>query len=217
MRPYLIGICGGSASGKTTILEALMAALPTEHVTLVAQDNYYKDLQHQVPDENGVVNFDHPSSVDLDLLETHIRTLLDGQPAHIREYHYNNPAKAHLHNIITYQPAPVVIVEGMFVFYSPSLRKLLDLKVFIEADEHIRLSRRILRDGTERGYPLEEVLMQYEKNVVPMYRRYVEPYKYDADIVLMNNINHSRGVKVLVGHIIGQMREQGILVGQPVL
>jgi uridine kinase len=200
--PYLIGICGGSASGKTSVLEHLMEALPADSVTLIEQDNYYKDLEHQKADDNGFINFDHPDSVDLPLLERHIRELLKGQRVQIREYHYNNPEKEHLNRIITYKPAPVIIVEGMFVFHPPKLQNLLNLKVFVEADDHVKLTRRIRRDGTERGYPLEEVLAMYETHVMPMYRRYVEPYKHYANLVLQNNYDYRAATDVLVNHVL---------------
>lgn len=199
MQPYLVGVTGGSASGKTYIIERLESAFSSQEITLISQDNYYKDLVDQVPDENGELNFDHPNAMRLELFAEHLERLLEGEAVSVREYTFNNPDKPQ--RMITYMPHRIVIVEGLFVFYLEKVRKLLNLKVFVEADEHVRLTRRIRRDHTDRGYSLDFILDQYSHYVVPMYRRYVEPYKYDCDIVVPNNHRLEIAVEVLIDHL----------------
>jgi uridine kinase len=195
-----MGITGGSASGKTFVLDTLIRAFEPDEITLISLDNYYKDLEHQQRDENGQVNFDHPDAVDLQLFETHLHQLRQGNTVQIREYTYNNPNAGPV-NMITYRPAPLLIVEGLFVFYKPEIKSLIDLRVFVDAQEHIKMARRIRRDSTDRGFQLEEILTQYETHVIPMYRKYVEPSRYDADIILMNDSDISRGAMVIINHL----------------
>ena len=197
---YFVGITGGSASGKTHLLNAILTAFAPGMVTLVSQDNYYKDKELQVPDENGEINFDHPDALDLDLFVKHIQQLFHLQPVEIREYTFNNPNV--VPRMIRYEPAPIVIVEGLFVFHRAELNPLYNLKIFVDADEHIKLTRRIQRDHHERGYSIESILQQYQSNVVPMYRRFVEPAKWDCDFILPNNTHIDRAVEVIVNHLL---------------
>ncbi|MCS7072977.1 MAG: uridine kinase [Bacteroidia bacterium] len=200
---YFVGITGGSASGKTHLLNAILKAFEPGTVTLVSQDNYYKDRELQVPDENGEINFDHPNALDLDLFVQHIQQLFHLKPVTIREYTFNNPNK--IPKLITYEPAPIVIVEGLFVFHRPELNPYYNLKIFVDAEEHIKLTRRIQRDHHERGYSIESILHQYQSNVVPMYRRYVEPTKWDCDLILPNNKHIDRAVEVVVNHLLSKV------------
>lgn len=196
---YLIGICGGSASGKTFLLQELMRSFPKGSVTLISQDNYYFDLDDQVKDEFGQVNFDHPRAVNLKLLKEHLEALMTGHPVSIREYHFNNPAKEF--RMITYRPAPIILVEGMFVYYREDIRDMFNLKLFVDAEPHEKFARRIQRDREERGYPLEDVMQQYRQFVIPMYRRFVEPFKYEADMILNSHENYRASIRVLENHI----------------
>ena len=200
MEPYFIGITGGSASGKTSIIRQLEAAFTSDELTVVSQDNYYKDLHEHEPDEDGLINFDHPDAVNLDLLHAHLLQIKKGEPAAVREYTFNNPS-VQMQKMVHYAPAPLVIVEGLFVYYKPEIRRLFQLKVFIEVEEHIKLVRRIRRDHADRGYGLDEILDQYVVNVAPMYRRYIEPYKFDADVVIMNNAQAHIGTQVIINHL----------------
>jgi uridine kinase len=197
-KPYIVGITGGSASGKTFCLERLLESFTAQQLTLISQDNYYHDLQDQPPDETGEVNFDHPNSMNLDRFVQHLHALTQGQAVTVREYTFNHPDKKPRQ--FTYQPAPIIIVEGLFVMHPFEARQLMDLRVFVEADEHIKLERRLLRDLNERGYDINETLKLYRK-AVPMFRRYVEPFKYECDIVLPNNHSLVAGVQVLVNHL----------------
>jgi uridine kinase len=195
-KPYIVGITGGSASGKTLFLNSLLKAFTPNELCLVSQDNYYKPLEEQTVDENGVINFDIPSSIESELYAQHIWELHEGRQVLKQEYTFNNP------NIIprmfTFTPCPIVVVEGIFVFYFPEVAKLFDLKVFIDASEHIKLKRRIIRDRDERGDDLETVLYRYEKHVAPTYEKYIAPFKYDADMVVPNNTGFDKALEMLI-------------------
>lgn len=198
-KPFILGICGGSASGKTFLLRQLMSTFKQGSVTLISQDNYYKPLEHQKRESDGLVNFDHPDSVELDRLAADLRKLSKGETVEIQEYTFNNPAK--VPKTILMKPAPLMIVEGLFVFYREDLAQLQDLKVFVDAEEHIRISRRLQRDTTERGYSMESILRDYQRFVAPMYQQYVAPTKQIADLIIPNNKHMYRAVQVLVNHL----------------
>ncbi|GAB3527780.1 uridine kinase [Pontibacter brevis] len=194
-KPFIVGITGGSASGKTTFLNQLLTSFAPENVCLVSQDNYYKSREFQTKDANGVVNFDLPSCIDDAAYARDIVKLSQGETVYRTEYTFNNP------NVVPkqleFKPAPIVVVEGIFVFYFEEIAKLMDLKVYIDAKEYIKLQRRIVRDRIERGYDLEDVLYRYTHHVAPTYEKYIKPYKNDADIVIPNNNHFERGLEVL--------------------
>jgi uridine kinase len=198
-KPYLLGVSGGSASGKTYLLKQLMNRLPSHQVTLISQDNYYKDLEFQTLNDEGRINFDHPDALDLDRFIGDIEKLIAGQTIQIREYTFNNPNVVPA--ILTYKPSPIIVIEGLFIYYRPELRNLLNLKVFVDADEHIKLSRRILRDYAERGYRVEDILAQYEKDVIPMYNTFVKPFKDTCDLIIPNNHHMEKAIDVLLDHL----------------
>lgn len=206
MNPYIVGICGGSASGKSFLLDQLIGSLPSAQLTQISQDNYYRKYADQKKDEHGLVNFDHPESVDLDLLQVDVRRILDGETVTVQEYTFNNPNQ--IPATIRMEPRPLIILEGLFIFYHEPLAQLIDLKVFVEADEHIKLSRRIRRDGQERGYSLDSVLRDYERFVAPMYHRYVAPTKWDADLIVPNNKHMYKAIHVLVNHLNVVLKER---------
>ncbi|HAA10854.1 MAG TPA: uridine kinase [Cytophagales bacterium] len=197
--PFTIGISGGSASGKTTFLNALMARLNSDLVCLVSQDNYYRPRHLQPTDDSGVQNFDTPNSIDFEQYANDLRTLQSGKTVERSEYTFNNPNIEP--RLLQLNPAPIIIVEGIFVFYLPQISKLLDFKVFIDAQEHIKLSRRIKRDREERGYDLEDVLYRYERHVAPSYQRYIEPFKFEADVIIPNNESFDQALDMLVTYI----------------
>lgn len=202
-KPYLVGITGGSASGKTYFLKSLMQALPQDKVCLVSQDNYYKDLHLQPKDEQGVENFDKPESLDEELYTAHIKQLVSGQEVRIKEYNFN---KADVEpTYITYRPAPIIIMEGIFVYHFREVAKMLDLKLFIDATEMVKIKRRIVRDNRERGYDLDDVLYRYEHHVTPTYKRFIEPYKDQADLIIPNNHHVEKSLQVVVDHLLARI------------
>ena len=158
--PYVIGITGGSASGKTFFLHSLLSHFSEEEVCLISQDNYYKSLDAVPVDENGVENFDLPAAIDFETYAKHIKDLKNGKIVHQKEYAFNNPNA--IPKILEFKPCPFIVVEGIFVFHSSEVSDLLDLKVFIDAKEHIKIKRRIIRDNNERGYDLDDVLYRWE-------------------------------------------------------
>lgn len=198
-RPFIVGITGGSASGKTLFLKSLIDHFDSDEICLVSQDNYYKDRHLQPKDENGIENFDTPQSIEFDEYARDIQALKSGKVVSRKEYTFNNPNV--VPEILTFNPAKIIVVEGLFVFYFPELAKLLDLKVFIDAKDYVKLKRRIVRDNSERGYDLDDVLYRYEKHVAPTYEKYIEPFKYDADIIVPNNNKFDKGLKVLVSYL----------------
>ncbi|MES2731763.1 MAG: uridine kinase [Bacteroidota bacterium] len=194
-QPYIVGITGGSGSGKTYFLNRLLTQFSADELCLISQDNYYRPLSEQVKDTQGVYNFDLPDSINFQLYSQHIADLRASKTVEKEEYTFNNPNI--IPRMLTFKPAPIIIVEGIFVLYFPKIADLLDLKVFIDAKEHITLTRRIVRDRNERGLTLEEVLYQFEKHVMPTYEKYILPFKSDADLVIPNNSHFEKGLDVL--------------------
>lgn len=201
---YLIGISGGSASGKTHLLQKIMDNFDDGSVTLVSQDNYYFPRETLKKDEHGLVNFDHPDTVDLDAFSRDMQKLRDGETVELLEYTFNNSEKTP--EKIVYEPAPVIIVEGLFVFYERRINELLDLRIFVEAEEHLKLIRRIIRDYEERGYGLDDVLVRYENHVIPMFRKYVLPYKSDCNILVPSKNELDKAAEVISDHIRMQLK-----------
>ncbi|MFY0653623.1 MAG: uridine kinase [Cyclobacteriaceae bacterium] len=197
--PYLIGITGGSGSGKTLFIKRLKALFSTEEVCVLSQDNYYIPRDQQPLDDEGIQNFDTPQSIHQDEFVRDVRLLKQKQSVQRLEYTYNNPKATP--QTLTFAPAPVIVVEGIFVFYLKELLDLLDLKVFIDAEDHLMLKRRIIRDATERGYDMDDVLYRFDKHVIPTYRQYIEPFKKQADLIIPNNIGFESGLTVLENHI----------------
>jgi len=198
-QPYIVGITGGSASGKTFFLHSLLSRFTDTEICLISQDNYYRPLHEQIKDANGVVNFDLPESINFRLYAQHIADLRASRTVMMQEYTFNNPLLQP--RMLTFQPSPIVVVEGIFVFHFPEIADLLDLKVFIDAKEHIKLKRRIVRDQEERNLTLEHVLYQYEMHVVPTYEKYIKPHKEDADIIITNNAHFTKGLDVLTAFL----------------
>jgi uridine kinase len=204
-KPYIVGICGGSGSGKTYLLNQLLRRLPEEGLTLISQDNYYIPYELQEQDAEGLVNFDHPKSVDLPLLVRDLKRILGGETVMIREYTFNNPAQTGSDIFMT--PAPILILEGLFIYHLEELRNLIDLKVFVDAPEYLRLARRLKRDEQERGYTNASVLRDYERFVAPMYNQFIAPTKVFCDMIIPNVIEVNNAIDVLSGHLQSKMQE----------
>jgi uridine kinase len=196
IKPFTIGITGGSGSGKTYFLKRLSDQFTTEEICLISQDHYYQPRENQVLDERGIKNFDLPEAIEREKFLADILKLKRGEVLLKQEYTFNNPnVKA---KDLEFRPAPILVIEGLFVQYFPEIEKELDLKVFIEAKDHLKLSRRIKRDNEERGYDLDDVLYRYENHVMPVYEAMIKPLKHRADIVIPNNSHFDRALEVLV-------------------
>ena len=195
-KPFTIGITGGSGSGKTYLIENLSSRFKPEEVCLISQDNYYRLREEQIADQNGVTNFDLPSAIDDQRFHNDLLRLKNGETIIKKEYTFNNPNA--IPKTIELHPASILIVEGIFVQYFKEIENELDLKIFIEAKDHVKLSRRIRRDNEQRGYDLDDVLYRYQYHVMPVYERYIEPLKHNADLVIPNNSHFDRAIEVLV-------------------
>ena len=198
-RPYFVGIAGGSASGKTSFLNALLNAFAPDEISLVSQDNYYRPAAQQVADENGRLNFDLPDSLYREEFHRDLQLLEAGIPVRRQEYTFNNPAVTP--GIVCVEPAPIVVTEGLFVFHYDEVWHMLDYKVYLDASEHIRLQRRIDRDSKERGYPEADVRYQWEHHVMPADRHYLQPFKERCDLVVDNDHHYAPGLNALVAHL----------------
>jgi len=195
-KPFMIGITGGSASGKTLFIKKLFEAFSSQEICLLSQDNYYHDRHLQPKDDKGYENFDLPESIDHLRFTQDVADLRNGQVVTKKEHTFNNPAL--VPKMLQFVPAPVIVIEGIFVFHFPEIRNQLDLKIFIDAEEHIKLKRRINRDAKERGYMMEDVLYRYEKHVAPTFDRFIRPFKAEADIIIPNNHSFDKALEVIV-------------------
>lgn len=198
-QPYLVGISGGSGCGKTTILNSLFDAMLEGELALISQDNYYKHISDQPVDDNGKENFDTPDSFRRDELIDHINRLSKGELLTYDEYTFNNENA--VAGTVTVEPAPIILIEGLFVFHFPEINDILNYKVFIDAHEEIRLERRIKRDWTERGYPEHEVLYQWENHVMPAFKAYQEPHIDQCDLIIDNTRHYREDLEHLITHL----------------
>ncbi|MBI1289078.1 MAG: uridine kinase [Flavobacteriales bacterium] len=196
---YVVGIAGGSASGKTSFLRQLKESLPEGTVSIISQDNYYRPKEEQQRDENGEVNYDLPSSIDRHAFFRDINVLLDGKPVQFKEYTFNNLGREPETHVI--EPALILVVEGLFVFHYTEISELLDLRVYLDVREEIKLQRRIKRDRDERGYPEAVVRYQWENHVMPSFKKFLKPYRDDSHIIITNNISYTKGLAVLTDHL----------------
>ena len=181
----IIGICGGSGSGKTTLLKRLASFYGEIHPTVFSMDNYYRPIDQQYLDENGQVNFDLPTALDKDRLVTDLRNLKEGKSIEVKEYHFNAPPNKNV--LITLDPSPIIIVEGLFLFQYTEVNQLLDFSIFMDVDPDVQLDRRLYRDQETRGYSREAIMYQWKNHVVPCYEQYLEPYMHQADFVFEND------------------------------
>jgi uridine kinase len=201
-RPYIIGITGGSASGKTLFLTRLMEQFETDDICLLSQDNYYRPKEHQTKDENGIENFDLPTAIDDVAFAADVEKLRLGEIVTREEYTFNNSDK--IPNLLHFFPKKILVVEGIFVFHFPEVAKLLDLKIFIDAQDKIKLKRRIKRDNEERGYDLQDVMYRWKYHVKPTYEEFIRPHKRSCDIVIPNNHHFEKGLQVIVSYLKSQ-------------
>lgn len=202
---YLVGVAGGSGSGKTSLVRALRESLPAGSTCVVTQDDYYHPKELQARDANGKVNFDLPTAVDLVGLERDLKALRSGESIVRKEYTFNQEGREP--RLVEMLPAPVVLVEGLFVLHHQPVRDLFDLRVFIDAREASQLDRRLKRDATERGYGPEDVLYQWEHHVLPAYRNYLMPYRHLCDLHVVNELGFERAVRVLRDHLLSAARQ----------
>lgn len=204
-KPYVIGIAGGSGSGKTFFLKCFLNHFKEEEVCLVSQDDYYFRVAHTMTaEENKLYNFDQPSTIDNDQFLKDISKLINGETVYQKEYTFNNPNAEP--RMLEIRSAPIVIVEGLFILHFNEIADLLDLKLFIDTDEEIALQRRLKRDLLERGYPEQDVLYKWNNHVMPAYRDYLLPYKELCNEVISNNTNIAEDIIQITDEISSRLR-----------
>jgi uridine kinase len=191
----IIGIAGGTGCGKTTVVNTILNELPEGEVGVISQDSYYKDTSHLSYDERVKINFDHPRSIDFELLEEHLKELKKGNS--IDQPVYSFVKHNRTGDTISTKPRKVMIVEGILILTNPEIRELFDIKIFVHADSDERLIRRLKRDITERGRDINEVLTRYQTTLKPMHQQFIEPMKEYADIIIPNNKYNTVAVDIV--------------------
>ncbi len=195
----ILGIAGGSGCGKTTVVKKMIHSLPADSVAVISQDFYYKDNGHLSAEERAKINFDHPASIEFNLLIKHLEMLRNGQAIEMPIYSYLTCARAK--ETIPVKPKKVIILEGILIYTNARLRKLLDIMAFVDADADDRLMRIIWRDIEERGRSFKEVLNHYEKYVKPMHLQFIEPTKRYADIIVPQGGENDIAIDILASRI----------------
>jgi uridine kinase len=180
--PLVIGIAGGSGSGKTTVAQEILQRVGRDRIAFLQHDSYYKDLSGLPPAQHAEINFDHPNSLETELLTQHIASLRDGQPVNVPIYDFAIDSRTS--HTFTIEPHRVIIVEGILIFTEAALRNMFDVKIFVDTDSDLRFIRRLERDITERGRTTESVIKQYLLTVRPMHLEFVEPSKRYADVII---------------------------------
>jgi len=201
----VIGIAGGTGSGKTTVANAILEKVGEKKVSYLPHDAYYKDLRNLPPVQRENVNFDHPNSLESSLMKTHIEQLKAGQEIKLPIYDFTTHTRTD--KTIDIPSNPIILVEGILIFVDPELRKLFDVKLFVDTDPDIRLIRRIQRDITERGRKVESVLHQYQETVRPMHLEFVEPSKRYADIIIPEGGHNVVALEMVIARIESLLRE----------
>jgi uridine kinase len=196
MRMIIVGIAGGTGSGKTTVAKRIAQALPAAAVTTIEHDAYYRDRSELSDDERSQLNYDHPESLQTELLVEHIDRLRAGEAVSVPIYDFKQHKRAEESRRV--QPTPIVIVEGILVFVDPRLRERLDMKLFVDTDSDIRIFRRIRRDMEHRGRSFESVREQYYRTVRPMHLEFVEPSKRTADLIIPEGGNNAVAIDLII-------------------
>jgi uridine kinase len=197
--PLVIGIAGGSGSGKTTVAQEILQRVGPDRIAYIQHDSYYKDLTGLPPAQRAVVNFDHPNSLETELLICHVETLKDGQAIEVPVYDFSTHSRTD--RSFRVNPRRVIVVEGILIFADPDLRNLFDVKIFVDTDADIRLIRRLQRDITERGRTVESVIKQYQTTVRPMHLEFVEPSKRYADVIIPEGGFNTAALDMVVARI----------------
>ncbi|MFQ5550591.1 MAG: uridine kinase [Gemmatimonadales bacterium] len=195
-KPVIIGVAGGSGSGKTTVVGEIVRNLGHDRVTIIQQDSYYYDRSEVPPDERAGINYDHPDSLETPLLIEHLKCLKEGTPVQVPRYDFANHAR--LAEPVTVAPRKVVILEGILILADADLRAMMDIKVFVDADSDLRIIRRIERDIAERGRTVESVVEQYLGSVRPMHLEFVDPSKRYADLIIPEGGRNQVAVDMLI-------------------
>ncbi len=206
--PLIIGVAGGTGSGKTTVARVILERVGEEHIAYLPHDAYYKDNSHLPLAERAKINYDHPDSLETTLLIEHLKRLRAGFPIERPVYDFTTHSRTA--ETVTVQPHPIIMVEGILIFAEPELRKLFDVKIFVDTDADIRFIRRLVRDIEERGRTMTSVVEQYLKTVRPMHLEFVEPSKRYADVIIPEGGLNSVAMDMVVARIESLLRERGL-------
>ena len=199
MKPFVIGIAGGTGSGKTTVARRIYESLGLDSAIFLDQDSYYRDLSHLSLEQRRQVNFDHPDSLDNDLLVAQLSALVAGQPITKPTYDFAEHTRASA--TVRVLPREVILVEGILLFVEPRLRDLFDLKIFVDTEADVRFIRRLRRDAEQRGRAVGQIIDQYLGTVRPMHFEFVEPSKRYADVILPRGGNNRPGIEVIAARV----------------
>lgn len=183
--PLVIGLCGGSATGKTFFLHQLRAQFSEQEICIISQDDYYLAQEQQRKDPNGIINYDLPEAIDHEYFASDLRKVIQGESVYKKEYTFNKPNTEP--RLLHYRPAPVIIVEGIFIYHYPKVAGQMDFKLFLESKEEIKVQRRLQRDLHDRNYDEAHVHYTQQHHVLPAYEKYIAPYRDDCDLVILNN------------------------------
>lgn len=204
-KPFVIGIAGGSGSGKTFFLKCFLNHFKKEEICLLSQDDYYYRVGHSMTaEENKLYNFDLPVTIDNNQFLSDIKNLIDGETVYQKEYTFNNPNAEP--KLLEIKPAPIVMVEGLFILHFEEIAEILDMKIFIDTDEDIALQRRLKRDLIERGYPEGDVLYKWNNHVMPAFNDYLLPYKEQCDKIITNNTHVADDIIQITSEISSHLR-----------
>lgn len=205
-KPFIVGISGGSGSGKTFFLNCFLEHFNKNEISLLSQDDYYIPVGELSAEENKLYNFDLPSAIDHKLFLEHIHTLLSGNTVRKKEYTFNNPAIKP--RILEINPSPILIIEGLFILHFKEIAKLLDLKIFLDTREEIARQRRLNRDLLERGYSEEDILYKWDNHVSPSYKEFLLPFKDECDKVVSNNSHQAEDIISISKKISGELKQR---------
>jgi uridine kinase len=206
-KPYVIGIAGGSGSGKTFFLKCFLEHFSADEVCLVSQDDYYIPVAHTMTaEENKLYNFDLPSTIDGRHFHADVVSLMNYQAVLKEEYTFNNPNA--VPKVLEIKPAPILIVEGLFILHFKDIADKLDLKIFLDTDEEVALKRRLKRDLEERGYSNDDVMYKWHHHVVPAYKEYLLPYRESCDKIVLNNTQNAEDIIRITDEISADLRHK---------
>lgn len=205
-KPYVIGIAGSSGSGKTFFLNCFLKHFSPEEVTLISQDDYYIPANTKTQEENKLYNFDLPTSIDRSAFYKDISDLFDGKTIYKEEYTFNNPAIKP--KMLEIKPAPILIIEGLFIYHYTEVNKLIDHRIFLDANQDIALERRLRRDLIERGYFEDDVRYKWVNHVLPSYNEYLLPYKNSCDQVIINNTDDPEPIWKITDDICADLKDK---------
>ena len=205
-KPFVIGVAGGSGSGKSTVTREVLASIGPDMVAVVMQDDYYCDQTHLSPEARRKTNYDHPQAFDWPLIVQHVQALLRGESIEMPTYDFAKDNRAS--QTITVKPAPVIVIEGLFALFDAELCKMMSLKIFVDTAADVRFIRRLQRDMAERGRSAESVINQYMETVRPMHKQFIEPTKRNADVILPHGAN-GPAVDIITTKVISLIRNLG--------